>query len=165
MLSTRGWMTDGGIWKIKYGKLYSKEKKPSTAEKLTILKTPIPVSGEISLIKSRADLQTRLWLVDNEAGNVISGNNLAKRLNEFYISTTSDLSLLDLRNLTAFLPAQNELPKIRPGEVCRKLSNRRILLNPSDLAASHIAFGETLLLNFLYLLRKFLMPHFPPVSF
>ena len=106
MLSTRGWMTDGGIWKTKYGKLYSKEKKPSTAKKLTILKTPIPVSGGISLIKSRADLQTRLWLVDNEAGNVISGNNLAKRLNEFYISTTSDLSLLDLRNLPAFLPAE-----------------------------------------------------------
>ena len=58
---------------------------------------------------------------DDEAGNVISGANLAARLNKFYISVTSDLSPLDTSTLPAFLPAQYELPLIRPWEVCNKL--------------------------------------------
>ena len=84
-------MTDGGIRKIKYGKLYSKEKKPSTPKKLTISKRSIPVCGGISLINKisgRSANSTQISYED-EGGNVISGNNLAKRVNKFYISTTS----------------------------------------------------------------------------
>ena len=58
---------------------------------------------------------------DDEAGNVISGANLAARLNQFYISVTPDLSSLDTSTLPAFLPAQYELPLIRSWEVCNKL--------------------------------------------
>ncbi len=50
---------------------------------------------------------------EDEAGNVMSGVNLAERLNKFYISATSDLLPLD-RN--------NELPDIRSSVVCKKLS-------------------------------------------
>lgn len=42
-------------------------------------------------------------------------------LQDFYISVTSDLSPLDTSTLPAFLPAQYELPLIRPWEVCNKL--------------------------------------------
>jgi hypothetical protein len=59
---------------------------------------------------------------EDEAGNVMSGINLANRLNKFYISATSDLLSLDRSNLPAYLPAQYELPEIRPSEVCKKLS-------------------------------------------
>ena len=48
-------------------------------KKLTILKMPIPVGGGISLIKTNVTPIS----YEDEAGNVISGNNLAKRLNEF----------------------------------------------------------------------------------
>lgn len=45
------------------------------------------------------------------------------RLNKFYISVTSDISPLDACMLPAFLPAQEELPVIRPSEVCKNLLN------------------------------------------
>ncbi len=59
---------------------------------------------------------------EDEAGNVMSGINLAERLNKFYISATSDLLPLDRSNLPAYLPAQYELPEKRSSEVCKKLS-------------------------------------------
>ena len=54
---------------------------------------------------------------EDEAGNVMSGINLAKRLNKFYISARSDLLPLDRSNLPVYLPAQYELPEIRSSEV------------------------------------------------
>ncbi len=63
---------------------------------------------------------------EDEAGNVMSGINLAERLNKFYISATSDLLPLDRSNLPAYLPAQYELPEIRSSEVCKKLSEMNV---------------------------------------
>lgn len=76
----------------------------------------------INKMSGRASGTTSICYED-ETGNVISGTNLATRLNKFYISVSSDLSPLDNSTLPAFLPAQYELPVIRPSEVRKKLSN------------------------------------------
>lgn len=51
--------------------------------------------------------------VDNK---VMSGLELANRLNNLFISVTSDVLALDYLTLPAFLPAPDELPVIRPTE-------------------------------------------------
>ncbi len=51
-----------------------------------------------------------------------SGINFNKRFNKFYISTTSNLLLLDKNNFSAYLLAQHVLPEIRSSEVCKELS-------------------------------------------
>ena len=91
---------------------------------------------------------------------MIPGYNLvlAKTLNEFYISTASDVSLLDLK-IHQRLPAQNENQK-GPDEVRKKLSKMNPLksVGPTDIL-NYI--WKTSLLNFPYPLRRFLMSHFP----
>ena len=54
-------------------------------------------------------------------GKVFSGIELTDRLNDFFISVTSDIPALDFDTLPAFLPAPDELPTIRTSEVYKKL--------------------------------------------
>ena len=56
--------------------------------------------------------------VDNK---VMSGLELANRLNNFFVSVTSDVSTLAYLTVPAFLPAPDELPVIRTTEVYKKL--------------------------------------------
>ena len=56
--------------------------------------------------------------VDNK---VMSGLELANRLNNFFVSTTSDVPALDYLTLPAFLTTPDELPVIRLTEVYKKL--------------------------------------------
>ena len=51
----------------------------------------------------------------------MSGLELSNRLNNFFVSVTSDVPALDYLTLPAFLPAPDELPVIRPAEVYKKL--------------------------------------------
>ena len=52
----------------------------------------------------------------------LSGLELENRLNNFFVSVTSDVPALDYLTLPAFLPAPDELPVIRPTEVYKNCS-------------------------------------------
>ena len=54
-------------------------------------------------------------------GNIISGKTLATRLNNFFISVTSDLQPLDTSKLPAFLPSLEQPPTISTTAVGKKL--------------------------------------------
>ena len=88
----------------------------------------------INKLSGRSTNTTTLCYED-EDGNVISGLNLATRLNKFYISVASDILPLDNATLPAFLPAQQELPTISTFEVCGKLSklNPRKTIGPDGI--------------------------------
>ena len=102
----------------------NQRKKDFYQEKVQHLRTSDPRKwwNIVNKISGKSSNSTSISYED-EAGNVISGANLAMRLNKFYISVTSDISPLDASMLPAFLPAQEELPVIRPSEVYKKLLN------------------------------------------
>ena len=50
-------------------------------------------------------------------GKVFLGIELAEKLNDFFVSVTSDVPALGFDTLPAFLPAPDELPTIRTAEV------------------------------------------------
>ena len=73
-------------------------------------------SEKLSYLKKCASAIS--YEVDNK---VLSCLELANRPNNFFVSVTSDVPVLDYLTLPAFLPAPEELPVIRPTEVYKKL--------------------------------------------
>ena len=62
-----------------------------------------------------------LTLTYEADGKILSGLDLAERLNRFFVSVTADIPVLDRGTLPAFLPAAESLPTIRTCEVYKKL--------------------------------------------
>ena len=73
-------------------------------------------SEKLSYLKKCASAIS--YEVDNK---VLSCLELANGPNNFFVSVTSDVPVLDYLTLPAFLPAPEELPVIRPTEVYKKL--------------------------------------------
>jgi len=54
-------------------------------------------------------------------GKTMCQQELANSLNDFYASVNADIPLLNTEIIPAFLPAAEEVPKLHPHDVCKKL--------------------------------------------
>ena len=96
-------------------------KKAFYSEKVSFLKNIDPRKWW-SLVNKLSGKSSGTSAISYEVDNkVLSGLELANRLNNFFVSVTSDVPALDYLALLAFLPALDELPVIRPTEVYKKL--------------------------------------------
>ena len=113
-----------GRWKelrIKVRDEIAAREKAFYSEKVSYLKNTDPRKWW-SLVNRLSGKSSGASAISYEVGNkVLSGLELANRLNNFFVSVTSDVPALDYLTLPAFLPAPDQLPVIRPTKVYKKL--------------------------------------------
>ena len=113
-----------GRWKelhIRVRDEIAAREKAFYSEKVSYLKNTDPRKWW-SLVNRLSGKSSGASAISYEVDNkVLSGLELANRLNNFFVSVTSDVPALDYLTLPAFLPAPDQLPVIRPTEVYKKL--------------------------------------------
>ena len=92
---------------------------------------------------SGGSTNTTTLCYEDEDGNVISGLNLATRLNKFYISVASDILRLDNASLPAFYRHNRNYQPLVHLKYVENCPNG-ILVRPLDLMVSLTASGKNL---------------------
>ena len=85
-------------------------KKSFYAEKVKNLKNTDPRKWWNLVNRLSGKSSNILTLTCEADGKILSGTDLAERLNRFFISVTADIPVLDRGTLPAFLPAAESLP-------------------------------------------------------
>ena len=113
-----------GRWKelrIRVRDKIAAREKAFYSEKVSYLKNTDPRKWW-SLVNRLSGKSSGASAISYEVDNkVLSGLELGNRLNNFFVSVTSDVPALVYLTLPAFLPAPDQLPVIRPTEVYKKL--------------------------------------------
>ena len=110
VLTILGLPRNGDTLDTKFGKSSANAKRSTIRARWKKAKGYWP-EELVGLGERKPTTAAELWYPDVN-GNIISGKTFATRLNNFFISVTSDLQPLDTSKLLAFLPSLEQPPPI-----------------------------------------------------